>query len=82
MNIGLQDKNGTEIKVGDKVRFYFCGDHPDITEPRSCPDFCDGATEMNDIVTMKDGIAYFTCPELGGAGALAIRFHSRCEVMK
>lgn len=72
--IGLDDKNGNPIHVGDKVEFYFdvglgysdCA-HPDYTT-------------MTDEVVEDGGEFYFLCHVTGGS-AFAWRHNEHCSVI-
>lgn len=73
--IGLNDRDGTPIHIGDKVRFYFSEEEGPSHEKG------EDRTEMIDTVELVDGAPYFICPDTGG-GAHAWRYNKHCVVLK
>lgn len=72
--IGLKDKSGKKICVGDKVRFYYDADRgysevPDLNY-----------TTMVDKVIEDNGEFYFANHDVGWA-AFAWRHNENCEVI-
>lgn len=72
--IGLKDKNGNKIHVGDKVEFYFDADRGYSKTPN--PDY----TTMIDEVIEHEGEFYFLDHYTGG-GAFAWRHAPYCKVI-
>ncbi len=74
--IGLKDRNGRMIHVGDIVEFYFCADHDRFGQARNG---CGCATRMVDEVVEIDDTFYFSSPGFGYA--FADRFNQVCAVI-
>lgn len=73
-SIGLNDKDGTPIREGDLVEFWFCCFNGPSDEPK------EGFTRMVDEVKIIDGNAYFVDHDVQG-GAFAWRYNHVCKVI-
>ena len=76
--IGLKDKHGNKIHVGDSVRFVVTYSFDEPPQPKY--DTEDG-TEMIDEVVKEDNVFYFKCKTTGGY-AFAWRFNNICEIIQ
>ncbi len=72
--IGYTDKNGTDIREGDLVEFWFDADFG--VSPVAHDDY----TRMVDVVEIIDGKPYFTDKDIEGS-AFAWRFAHACSVI-
>ena len=71
---GYNDKNGTKIREGDLVRFFWDWE-------KGYSDSADGGyTEMIDTVRYEDGAWYIICPTIGD-GAFIWRHNEHCEII-